>query len=121
MLVWLNSFWVWVCSCPGLKGFGWGLESDPKGLGLGPSVSEPKIGLGVSPCPDLMQYVFGSLRVHTQEGLSLGTSMSGANMSWGWGGGPDPTVFGFGSFGFGFGVEFDPRGLGLGHPCQDPK
>jgi hypothetical protein len=97
------------------------LESDPRGLGLGPSMLGPKIGLGVGPCPDLMWYVFGSLRVQTQEGLSLGTSMSGANMSWGWGGGPDPTVFGFGSFGLGFGVEFDPRGLGLGHPCQDPK
>jgi hypothetical protein len=44
-----KGFWVWVCPCLNLKGFGWGSESDPRGLSLGPSMSGPKMGLGTGP------------------------------------------------------------------------
>ncbi|KAG6790073.1 hypothetical protein POTOM_006219 [Populus tomentosa] len=111
-----KDFWVWVHPCLDLKGFGWGSESNPKGLGLGPSMLRPKMGLGLGVDP----FLYRPFRVWIQRGLGwvwsldtrglslglvfgpkigLGISPSifgqtqRPNMSWGWCGGSDTKGF----------------------------
>jgi hypothetical protein len=134
-----KGFWVWVRPCLDLEGFGWGSESDPRGLGLGPSVSGPKMGLGVDPflfrpkwvwvwvllCLDLKGFRMGS--ESGPKGFRFGVSVWTQNR------------FGCESFhfqakkGLKMAPWLDPIGLGAGSvpkpngdwvwvlSCQDPK